>query len=182
MQLTKALFAAATLFSSTLAQDWQDGDGNGKIQWAMNCDFKEGGYAHYNIPAEQCGGKCLNSNQCTYFTWRNGICWLANGRVWGIVPLGANGAVCGYKRQRNDEEECGDYFDCFSSICAYWGATGHKACCRNKPEGAAGVTMYAGYDYCKLVPNGVSCWADSHCASGHCRGNLGGLKRGTCKS
>ncbi|KAI8826339.1 hypothetical protein BJ741DRAFT_631550 [Chytriomyces cf. hyalinus JEL632] len=135
MRFTKALFAAVTLVSSTLAQDWHDGDGNGKIQWAMDCDFNGGDYAHYNIP---------------------------DGRHWGITPWGAKGAVCGYKRQRNDGDEC--------------------ACCRNKPDGQAGVSGYAGYDYCKLVPDGVSCWADDHCASRHCRGNLGGLKRGTCKA
>ncbi|KAJ3398255.1 hypothetical protein HDU80_009114, partial [Chytriomyces hyalinus] len=31
-----------------------DGDGNGKIQWAQDCDFNGGDYAHYNVPAEQC--------------------------------------------------------------------------------------------------------------------------------
>ncbi|KAI8823238.1 hypothetical protein BJ741DRAFT_678600 [Chytriomyces cf. hyalinus JEL632] len=183
MQLTKVLLVSVTLVSSTLAQDfyWNAGDGNGKIQWAPNCDFNGGDYAHYNVPAEQCGGKCLESNKCTYFTWGSGICWLKDARLWGFGPTSANGAVCGYKvLQSEPGAACGDYFDCYSSICAYWGATGNKGCCRNKPDGAAGVTMYAGYDYCKLVPNGVSCWTDSQCASGHCRGNAAGFKKGTC--
>ncbi len=66
---------------------------------------------------------------------------------------------------------------------------GNKACARAtaKPGAllsccASGRTqMYAGFHYCSEMADGSTCWSDAMCKSGNCKGNAGGLKRGTCR-
>ena len=43
-----------------------------------------------------------------------------------------------------------------------------------------GKTTYAGFDYCKKMPDGAECWSNDMCESEYCKGNLGGLQRGKC--
>ncbi|KAI8843329.1 hypothetical protein BJ741DRAFT_590580 [Chytriomyces cf. hyalinus JEL632] len=175
MLSSTALILALTLAQSSTAQVWQNGDDNGKIQWAQNCDFNGWDIQRHDIEANQCGRKCLENPSCTYFTWGNGICWIKGLREWPVTPRQSPGAVCGWKKLNDPLGDCGSDTDCYSSSCAYWGATGRKACCYK----GAGTTLYAGYNYCKKLPNQVSCWTDDQCEN-VCRGNCGGLCRGTC--
>ena len=51
-----------------------------------------------------------------------------------------------------------------------------KICCNSGKSG-----KWAGFDYCYGMKNGTTCWSDAMCASGNCKGNLYGLRRGICK-
>jgi hypothetical protein len=51
-----------------------------------------------------------------------------------------------------------------------------KVCCAS-----GSTTRYAGYDYCTSMPSQSTCWANTMCASGTCKGNWYGTKKGTCK-
>ena len=41
-------------------------------------------------------------------------------------------------------------------------------------------TLFGGFDYCKGMPDGSVCWSDAMCATGYCRGNNGGTRKGVC--
>ncbi|CAF1250178.1 unnamed protein product [Adineta steineri] len=50
--------------------------------WAHNCEFKENDLSNARVPADQCGGKCAATPECTHFTWTNyesGTCWMKKG-------------------------------------------------------------------------------------------------------
>lgn len=75
-------------------------------------------------------------------------------------------------------QACSVNNDCANGACARASARDGEGltCC------ASGQTStYAGYDYCKNMPNGTTCWSDAMCKSGTCKGNMSGLKRGTCR-
>lgn len=77
----------------------------------------------------------------------------------------AVGAVCG----SNDE--------CANNACGRESAadgTG-KTCCAS-----GDYATYGGFDYCTKMPKGSVCWSDAMCASGNCKGNMSGLRRGKC--
>jgi hypothetical protein len=65
---------------------------------------------------------------------------------------------------------------CANKACGRLKAgTDSLVCC---PSGQ--VTLYGGYDYCTKMPSGNLCWSDAMCASGTCKDNMGGLKKGKC--
>ncbi len=71
---------------------------------------------------------------------------------------------------------CTEPWDCTSMACAR--QTAEKGapyvCCAKSSE------MYAGYEYCQGMVPGSTCWSDDMCASGDCKGNENGLRKGTC--
>jgi len=64
---------------------------------------------------------------------------------------------------------------CASGACGYAqaGDSSHVCC-------ASGVATFGGNDYCNQMPAGSACWSDAMCANGTCKGNWGGIKKGTC--
>ena len=76
-------------------------------------------------------------------------------------------------------EPCSANIECENNACGRPTAADGAGleCCSS---GATGT--YAGYDYCKEMPEGATCWSDVMCKSGLCKGNSGGLKKGTCSS
>lgn len=75
-------------------------------------------------------------------------------------------------------ESCSIDADCKNNACARETAADNapKTCCSSGKN-----SRYAGYDYCSEMPNGSTCWSDAMCASKTCKGNLSGLRKGTCK-
>ena len=76
-------------------------------------------------------------------------------------------------------EPCTSHDECENSSCgrptAADGAT--LECCSSIKR-----TNYAFYDYCGDMPEGATCWSDAMCQTGNCKGNSGGLQKGTCSS
>ncbi|NEV60940.1 hypothetical protein [Thiorhodococcus minor] len=76
-------------------------------------------------------------------------------------------------------ETCSVDSDCDNHACGRATAAENTSltCCAS-----GNTTRYAGYDYCASMADNSSCWSDAMCASGYCKGNAGGVQRGTCKS
>lgn len=71
---------------------------------------------------------------------------------------------------------CSIDLQCNNGACGRPNAdTNNLVCC---PSG--NTTSYWGYDYCTGMANGTSCWLDTMCQSGSCKGNLYGAEKGTC--
>jgi hypothetical protein len=77
-------------------------------------------------------------------------------------------SVC--KKQKNINEECDESKECLNELCARRTAADHapKICCPY--ETAIGVDTFAGYDYCKRMEDGETCYSNSMCESGTCEG------------
>jgi hypothetical protein len=82
-------------------------------------------------------------------------------------------------------EACEGWYECKGDKYGAEGACGRLTaddgaalvCC---PSGE--TSMYGGYYYCTAMAIGATCWSDAQCETGKCKGNLGGLQRGTCSS
>jgi predicted chitinase len=83
-----------------LGLNFQSGSGGG-VMWAMGCDWKNNDMGSAQIRAEDCGGKCLSTNECTHFTWTSfngGTCWMKKGSVQPSDALSTDPSmVCGYR-------------------------------------------------------------------------------------
>ena len=81
------------------------------------------------------------------------------------------------KNLLEDNEPCTSNSECETGACARDSAAPNATliCCPNGDS-----SLYAGYAYCRQRPTGTVCWSDTACASGNCRGNLGGIQRGVC--
>lgn len=88
---------------------------------------------------------------------------------------GLNKGICG-KLPVN--ARCSKNAECANGACGRPTAAdgAQLVCC---PSG--NYTTYAGYDYCTGMPNGSVCWSDAMCASGNCKGNMSGLRKGVCR-
>jgi len=75
-------------------------------------------------------------------------------------------------------ESCESNYECANQACGRpTAAEGAEiVCC---PSGT--TTTYAGYDYCKGMTQGATCWSDAMCQSGFCKGNGWGIQKGTCQ-
>ncbi len=71
---------------------------------------------------------------------------------------------------------CNCGYQCTSSVCGRQQAgSDSTTCCSN-------ITVrYAGLDYCSDMVAGTTCWLDSMCASGYCKGNAGGTRKGASR-
>ena len=76
------------------AQEWRDGDG-GKVKWQFDCDFPGYDIIREQIPAENCGCLCLNTNGCSHFSHSEGFCYVKN-TPSGTPRVQKSGVVCGY--------------------------------------------------------------------------------------
>jgi oxalate decarboxylase/phosphoglucose isomerase-like protein (cupin superfamily) len=69
--------------------------------WAVGCDWNNNDMGSAEVRGEDCGGKCLNTNGCTHFTWTSfngGTCWMKKGSVQpGSALKTDQSMVCGYK-------------------------------------------------------------------------------------
>lgn len=75
---------------------WQPGE-NGRVQWALNCDFDGRDLGNFRLGSEYCGGFCFHKPECTRFLWTNengGTCYFRSGN--GTAYYAENGGVCGY--------------------------------------------------------------------------------------
>jgi hypothetical protein len=87
-----------------------------------------------------------------------------------LLRRSTSNTISGYDRSR-----CNNNNDCMSRACGRISAADNAplVCC-------AYNVNYWGYDYCGGMPDGSICWADTMCATGYCRNNAGGLKKGIC--
>ena len=76
------------------AQEWKDGDG-GKVKWQFDCDFPGYDIIREQIPAENCGCLCLNTNGCSHFSHSEGFCYVKMAPS-GIARQQKSGCVCGF--------------------------------------------------------------------------------------
>ena len=128
---------------------------------------------------------CCSSGDTTFYAGfdyctkmpNNSICWAD--------------AMCASEYCRNNEgglrkgicgklpvgSSCDRDADCENDACGRKTAADRAplVCC---PSGD--TTFYGGFDYCTKMPDGSTCWSDFQCASGRCRDNRGGLKKGEC--
>lgn len=113
------------------------------------------------------GSKCWSDAMC-----ESGYC---KGNWGGVNP---EGGTC--TRKKKNGEDCDSNADCESTDCGRGSAADNaqKVCCAN------GYTTYGGFDYCKSMPHGSTCWSDAMCADGRCGGGAGVLgvnvSKGTC--
>ncbi|NNK94785.1 MAG: hypothetical protein HKP41_10585 [Desulfobacterales bacterium] len=123
---------------------------------------KSGIYAGYSY----CYGM-LDGNRC----WSDAMC--ANGYCKGNSG-GLQKGICTSKL--GPGQTCDVDSDCVNDACARKEAGGdNMICCPSNKSG-----IYAGYSYCYGMQNGNKCWSDAMCASGRCKGNWSGIKKGTC--
>lgn len=75
------------------------------------------------------------------------------------------------------DSECKSNSECSNKACGRVTAADNAplVCCKS-----GALDLYAGYDYCTQMPSGSICWSDAMCASGGCKNNAGGLKKGVC--
>ena len=76
--------------------------------WSFNCDFPNNEDQVESVKSieVECGQKCMDTQDCTHFTWtseRGGTCWLRKGEVTRDNALlsDTDDVVCGimpYKR------------------------------------------------------------------------------------
>ncbi|CAF2408204.1 unnamed protein product [Rotaria sp. Silwood2] len=55
-----------------------------KMNWAMSCDFNGHDLFHIKMSAELCNETCLQTQECTHYTWttlNGGTCWMKQGNV-----------------------------------------------------------------------------------------------------
>jgi hypothetical protein len=109
------------------------------------------------------GSTCWSDAQC-----KTGYC---RGNLGGLQK-----GICG---KLNVGEKCDIDANCKNGACGRETAAdgAPKKCCKSGKVG-----RYSGYDYCLGMPDGSTCWSDAQCKYGNCKGNLGGLQRGKCKS
>ena len=74
--------------------------------------------------------------------------------------------------------KCDSDGQCANNTCARESAAkgNTSICCPSGREG-----MYSGHEYCYGMAPGTTCWSDAMCASGNCKGNALGTRRGHCK-
>jgi hypothetical protein len=120
-----------------------------------------GGYDYCTQMAE--GSTCWSDAQCA-----NGYC---EGNAGGFRKGTCRGHL-------NVNDGCESNRQCLNGACGRETAADGAPlqCC---PSGQIG--QYAGYDYCTQMPGGSTCWSDAQCASGNCKGNWYGLRKGHCK-
>ncbi|CAF3894741.1 unnamed protein product [Rotaria sordida] len=71
-----------------------------KDNWAFGCDFVGNDLSNVQIRGEDCGLKCVQTQDCTHFTWtqwNGGTCWLKKGPISKnqAVKTDDNTMVCG---------------------------------------------------------------------------------------
>lgn len=88
-------FLSVVLLGTVSAVNWQDGN-NGKIKWAMDCDFYGSDIGNQGGTGDLCGGFCLANSQCTHFTWSNNVCYMKRISNSNVQPTYLKSAVCGY--------------------------------------------------------------------------------------
>ncbi|CAF3259932.1 unnamed protein product [Rotaria sp. Silwood2] len=68
-----------------LVLDYVRGDINWNgNNWAMSCDFRGSDLSNVQVASNLCGGKCVETQGCTHFTWtqyNGGTCWMKYGIV-----------------------------------------------------------------------------------------------------
>jgi hypothetical protein len=95
------LYENGTRYCDVYTQ-WSSGE-NGAVAWAKDCDFVGHDLSKQDTLDTQCGKQCLETTQCTHFTWAIGICYLkSNPRQKAEEPSKLQGAICGYIRERTD--------------------------------------------------------------------------------
>ena len=109
-KLLSLLFLVSTMVDFTEAFDWQPGS-NGQVMWAMNCDFSGNDFDHVTSIGDVCGDLCVANEQCTHFTWANGICNL-KAFINDAIATDLNGAVCGWVDHRGAVQLKNFYLKC----------------------------------------------------------------------
>jgi len=89
------LLAVVSLISSEF--QFQSESTNDKIQWSTDCDFHGFDFHWAEIPKDKCGESCSASDQCTHFTWANGVCYVKHIPTdFHITPTALYNAICGF--------------------------------------------------------------------------------------
>lgn len=87
----------AVTTTTSLGLNWQSGT-NGQVQWAYNCDFWGSDIQTVGTSGSDCGQQCINNNNCNYFSWSWGTCYLKQGSNVKAIPN--SNSICGYVPSR----------------------------------------------------------------------------------
>ncbi|CAF3173251.1 unnamed protein product [Rotaria sp. Silwood2] len=71
--------------------------------WAKSCDFDGNDLSRVETPPELCGPTCLQTKECTHYTWttlNGGTCWMKKGNVSkaDAFPTNDTTMVCGVNK------------------------------------------------------------------------------------
>jgi hypothetical protein len=137
--------------------------------------------------AEGAGKICCPSGSAPMYAGYDYCSQMADGsRCWSdamcasqICAGNAGGTVRGTcTSKRAAGEACSSNDECANDACGRATAADGTptTCCAS-----GALRNYGGFDYCASMPSGSVCWSDAMCASGNCKGNMNGLRRGTCR-
>ena len=128
------------------------------------CAGEKTTYAGYdyckNMPN---GSKCWSDAMCA-----NGDC---EGNDYGVKKGHCSGHLA-VGAPCDSNKEC-ENLACGRETAADGAPT---SCCKSGQ-----TSIYGGFDYCKEMPNGSTCWSDAMCAGKYCQDNNGGLQKGVCQ-
>ncbi|CAF3678835.1 unnamed protein product [Rotaria sp. Silwood1] len=76
--------------------------------WARSCDFNGNDLSHIEIPPQLCGPACLQTEECTHYTWtkeNGGTCWMKKGNVSkaDAFPTNDTTMICGVGDDKGQE-------------------------------------------------------------------------------
>jgi hypothetical protein len=88
-------------------------------------------------------------------------------------------SVC--KKKKDITKQCEKNNECLNDLCGRETAADDASliCCPYANE--IGLDTYGGYDYCKRMKDGATCWSNAMCESGTCEGGSI-FGKGTCAS
>ncbi|CAF1292597.1 unnamed protein product [Rotaria sordida] len=120
------LFVIINSMSSARAIQWTEDN------WAFGCDFVGNDLSNVQIRGEDCGLKCVQTQDCTHFTWtqwNDGTCWLKKGSVSknNAVSTDDKNMVCGIIDNQGPPTTPGSsgtttrYWDCCKPSCSWSG-------------------------------------------------------------
>ncbi|TPX44750.1 hypothetical protein CcCBS67573_g10396 [Chytriomyces confervae] len=144
--------------------------------WAYSCDWLGNDIASFQIPAADCGSKCVVTSGCTHFAWNSnngGTCWVKRNVVApsDAFTISPKDAVCGYLKIVQPPSGGGvsgwkTEVDCQWALkCDFKGADltsvqGPATICSSRCAGISGCTHFAWTN-----TNGGTCWMKSGAAS-----------------
>lgn len=66
--------------------------------YSYGCDFKKNNMSNlYTNTSRDCSSSCRETQNCTHFTWDDGVCWLKKGNFYkDRAYFAKKSTICGY--------------------------------------------------------------------------------------
>ena len=154
------------------------------VECSKNCDCKNGACGRASA-ADGILTKCCKTGKVISYAGYdycsdmedNSVCWSNAMCATGFCRDNGGGTRKGRCGKGNMGDSCGINNDCVNGACGRESAADSTSltCCKS-----GAVTLFDGFDYCKGMPDETVCWSNDMCASGFCRDNGGGTRKGKC--